>query len=140
MELPDKGRDKILEITSKTDGSRMKLRMINKESGHYGIVLETQKKKTSNVLYLEDALGYELGVLFLKDKKEELCSFKAISKVLEVNWHKHKEQLIAAYRNAGWMSPELMNIIHQVLNDCRVCQKFVSGKAESHSAQGYILQ
>ena len=32
--------------------------------------------------------------------------------------------MIAAYRNAGWMSPELLNIIHRVVNDCKVCQKF----------------
>ena len=31
---------------------------------------------------------------------------------------------MAAYRNAGWMSPELANIIDRVINDCKVCQKF----------------
>jgi len=56
--------------------------------------------------YLEDALGDELGILFLEDK-EELCSFKAVRQVHEVNRHKQKGQLIAAYLNAGWMSPEL---------------------------------
>ena len=35
------GRDKILEITSKTDGSRMKVRMIDTKGGHYVVVLET---------------------------------------------------------------------------------------------------
>ena len=79
--------------------------MIDTQGGHYGIVLEIQKKH--NVLYLEDALGDKLGVLFLEDKEEELCSVKAVRKVYEVNCHKHKDQLIAAYRNAGWMSPEL---------------------------------
>merc|ERR1712080_343181 len=54
----------------------------------------------------------------------ELCSCKAVRKVHEVNRHKQKEQLIAAYRNAGWMSPELTGIITQVVSDCRVCQKF----------------
>ena len=44
----------------------------------YAIILETRKKKTSNILYLEEPLGDELGVLFLEDKKEELCSFKAV--------------------------------------------------------------
>ena len=39
----------------------------------------------SNVHYLEDALGDELGVLFLEDKKEELCSFKEVRRVHEVN-------------------------------------------------------
>ena len=84
--------------------------MIDTQGGHYGIVLETQKKH--NDLYLEDALGDKLGVLFLEDKEEELCSFKAVRQVHEVNRHKQKDQLIAAYRNAGWMSPELQNIIH----------------------------
>ena len=86
--------------------------MIDTEGGHYGVILESRKKKDSNVLYLEDALGDNLGVLFLKDKKDELCSFKAVRKVHEVNGHKQKEQLIAAYCNSGWMSPELMNVIH----------------------------
>ena len=79
----------------------MKIKIIDTEGGHYGIILETQKKKTSNVLYLKDAHGNELGTLFLKDKKEELCSFNAVRKVHEVNRHKQKEQLITAYRNAG---------------------------------------
>ena len=41
-----------------------------------------------------------------------------------MNGHKGKEQLMAAYRNAGWMSPELSSTIDRVVNDCRVCQKF----------------
>ena len=93
--------------------------MIDTKGGHYGVVLETRRKK--NVLYLEDALGDKLGVLFLKEKKEELCSFKAIRRVHEVNRHKQKYQMIAAYSNAGWMSPELRIKIHQEVNDCRVC-------------------
>ena len=32
--------------------------------------------------------------------------------------------MIALHRNAGWMSPELRNIIHRVVNNCKVCQKF----------------
>ena len=73
--------------------------MIDTQGGHYGIVLETQKKQ--NVLYLEDALGDELGILFLEDKEEELCSFKAVWQVHEMNRHQQKYQLIAANRNAG---------------------------------------
>ena len=68
--------------------------------------------------------GNDLGILFMEDKKGELCSFKAVKKVHEVNRHKGKEQLMQAYRNAGWMSPEMMNIIERVVNDCKVCQKF----------------
>ena len=94
-------QDKILEIESKTDNSRISIKMIDTKGGHYGIILETRKK--NNVLYLEDALGDNLGVLFLEDKKDKLCSFKAVRKVHEVNRHKQKEQLIAAYRITGWM-------------------------------------
>ena len=38
------GRDKILKITSFTDGSRIQIQMIDTQGGHYGIVLETQRK------------------------------------------------------------------------------------------------
>ena len=74
-------------------------------------LFQKHRKKT-NVIYLEDALGDELGVLFLEDKEKELCSFKAVRRVHEVNRHKQKYQLIAAYRNEGWMSPELRNTTH----------------------------
>ena len=60
----------------------------------------------------------------MEDKEGYLCSFRAVRKVHEVNRHKGKEQLLAAYRNAGWMSPGLANIIDHVVNDCKVCQKF----------------
>ena len=96
--------------------------MIDTQGGHYGIVLDMQKRH--NVLYLEDALVDELGVLFLDDREEELCSFKALRQVHEVNCHKQKDQFITAYRNTGWMSPELRSIIHLVANNCKVCQKF----------------
>ena len=99
------GRDKILEITSLTDGSRIQIQMIDTQGGHYGVVLETQRRH--NVLYIEDALGDELGILFLEDQEQDLCSFKAVRQMHEINRHKTKEQLIAAYRNAGWMSHEL---------------------------------
>ena len=39
------GREKILEISSKTDGSRIQVRMIDTKGGHYGIILETQGRK-----------------------------------------------------------------------------------------------
>ena len=41
-----------------------------------------------------------------------------------MNRHKGKEQLMAAYRNTGWMSPEMANVFNQVISDCKVCQKF----------------
>ena len=112
------GRDKILEINNDS-GYRMKLKMVDTKNGHYAIVLETKEK---DVLYLENDLEDELGVLFLEDKKGELCSFKAVRKVHEVNRHKQKDQMIAAYRNAGWMSPEIRNTIQKVVNNCKVCK------------------
>ena len=99
------GRDKILEITSLTDGARVQIQIIDTQGGHYGIMLETQRRQ--NVLYIEDALGDELGILFFEDQENELCSFKAVWQVHKINRHKQKDQLIAAFRNAGWMSPEL---------------------------------
>ena len=37
-----RGRDKILEITSLLDGSRVQIQIIDTQGGHYGVVLETQ--------------------------------------------------------------------------------------------------
>ena len=59
----------------------------------------------------------------MEDKEGDLYS-NVLKKVHEVNRHKGKEQLLSAYRKAGWMSPELSNIIDRVVNDCKICQKF----------------
>ena len=95
--------------------------MVDTVGGYHGIILETKKKKkSSDIMFVED----DTGILFLEDAKDNLCSFKAIRKVNEVNRHKDKEQLIFAYRNAGWMSPDLVNMINHVVYNCCVCQKF----------------
>ena len=47
-------------------------------------------------------------VLFLEGAQGNLCSYKAVRKVHEVNHHKGKEQWISKYRNAGGMSPDLV--------------------------------
>ena len=70
--------------------------MIDTKGGRYRKILETQQKK--NVLYLEDALGEELGVLFQEDKQEELCSFKAVRRLHEVNHHKQKDSPVLKRR------------------------------------------
>ena len=89
------------------------------------MILETKKKKKNDeVLLVDDA-----GILFVEDARDELCSFKAIKKVYEINCHKGKGQLISVYRNAGWMSPEIVNMIDPFVNDCRVCQKFQNSVA-----------
>ena len=94
--------------------------MIDTEGGHYGIILETRKKEDTSLFLVED----DSGILFVQDDNGDLCSFKAVKNVHEVNHHKGKEQLMTAYRNAGWMSPELMNMVNRVVNDCKICQKF----------------
>ena len=116
------GQEKILEIQMKTgqDNGRKLLKMEETAGGHYGIVLETRKKKNTNLFLVEE----DSGILFMEDKEGDLCLFKAVRKVHEVNRHKGKEQLLSAYRNAGWMSPGLANIIDSIVNDCKVCQKF----------------
>ena len=93
--------------------------------GHYGIVLETRKKKNTNMFLIEE----DSGILFMEGMEGDLCSFKAVRKVHEINRHKGKEQLLTAYRNAGWMSPGLANIFDRVVNDCKVCQKFQTSVA-----------
>ena len=115
------GPEKMLEIHMKSSDDQGKkfLKMEDTAGGHYEIVLETRKEKEGMPLDEND-----LGILFMEDKKGELCSFTAVKKVHEVNRHKGKDQLMQAYRNAGWMSPEMMNIVERVVNDCKVCQKF----------------
>ena len=116
------GEEKILEIQMKTekDNGKKLVRMIDTAGGHYSLILETRKKSTSSLFLVED----DSGTLFVEDEEGDLCLFRSVRKVHEVNLHKGKEQLMAAYRNAGWMSPELSNIIDRMVNDCKVCQKF----------------
>ena len=88
------GPEKILEIQMKIGEDKEKkfLKMEDTVGGHYGIVLETRKKKNSNLFLLEDVSGK----LFMEDKEGDPCSFKAVRKVHEVNRHKGKEQLLSA--------------------------------------------
>ena len=77
--------EKILEIQLKSDQdcSRKLIRMVDTTGGHYGIVLETRK----NLLFIED----DSGILFMEDKKGDLCSFKSVRKVQKVNHHKRNK-------------------------------------------------
>ena len=77
--------------------------MVETAGGHYSIVLETKGKDSLEVLYLEE---------------EKSVSHKAVKKVNEINNHNRKEQIIATYRNAGWLNPDLVNTINRVDNDC----------------------
>ena len=58
-----------------------------------------------------------VDVLFLEDQEGELTSFKAIKKVHKVNDYKKKEQLINVYRNAVWISPEVIKTVNRVVNN-----------------------
>lgn len=102
---------KILE--TEIGGRQRDFMMLVTTGKHYGIILEMKGRKS-------------MDVLFLEDQEQELTSFKAIRKVHEVNNHKKREQLIGAYRNAGWISPDVVNTINRVVNDCQVCQSFRS--------------
>ena len=89
----------------KIDGHRKEFGMVETAGGHYSIVLETKGKDSLEVLYLED-------------EEEKSVSYKAVKKVHEINNHNRKEQIIATYRNAGWLNPDLVNTINRVDNDC----------------------
>ena len=78
------------------DNGKKLLKMEDTVGGHYGIVLETRKKKNASLFLVEE----DTEILFMEDKKGDLCSFKAVRKVQEVTRHKGKEQLLSAYRIA----------------------------------------
>ena len=82
-------KEKILEIQTKTDQdcSKKLIRLVDTVGGHYGIILETKKKKSLDLMFVEN----DTGILFLEDARDNLCSFKAIRKLHEVNCHKGKE-------------------------------------------------
>ena len=75
------GPQKMLEIHIKScdDKGKKFIRMENTSGGNYGIVLETRREKG------DSTIEEDLGILFMEDKKGELCSFKAVKKVHEVN-------------------------------------------------------
>ena len=101
----------------------MKIRMVDTSGGHYAIILEMRMKPDSSLLLVDDATE-DVPILFLKDAEGYLCSFRAIRMVYKINRHKRKEQMITAYCNVGWMSPELVMVKNCVVNNCRVCPKF----------------
>ena len=63
------------------------IKIIVTTGGHYGVILETKKKPSSNILLVED----DAGILFVDDENKDLCSFKSVTKVHEVNRHKGKD-------------------------------------------------
>ena len=79
--------------------------MVETANGFYSIVLATKGKDS-------------LDVLYLKDEQKKSASYKAVKKVHEINNHNRKEQIIATYRNAGWLNSDLVNTINRVDNDC----------------------
>ena len=77
--------------TGQDNGKKLP-KMEETAGGHYGIVLETRKQKNTNLFLVEE----DLGILFMDDKEGDLCSFRTVRKVHEVNRHKGKEQLLSA--------------------------------------------
>ena len=86
-----------INLKSGLNNGKKLIKMEDTTGGHYAIVLETRKKKDANMFLVEE----DSGILFMEDKEGDLCSFRAVRKVHEVNRHKGKEQLMAAYWNAG---------------------------------------
>ena len=76
----------------------------------YGVILET-RGRNHDLLSLTKDEDCGDNVLFMEDSENEICSMKAVKQVHEINRHKKKEQLVAAYRNAGWLSPQLVKTI-----------------------------
>ena len=74
------GKEKVLELESKLDGSKMQIKMVDTNGGYYAIVLDTRKTPDSHVLFLEDE-SQDIPILLLEDKKGDLCSFKSVRKV-----------------------------------------------------------
>ena len=101
--------NKILE--TKIDGEYKSFRIIETGSNHYGIEIENKDKEGEEILYT-------------KGNEKDLEKYNAIKKVHEVNNHKSADQLVAAYNKAGLMAPNTVKTIRQVVNDCKVCQKF----------------
>ena len=56
------------------DNGRKLLKMEETTGVHYRIVLETRKKKNTNLFLVEE----DLGILFIEDKEGDLCSFRAV--------------------------------------------------------------
>ena len=112
---------KVLEI--EPEGCHKELAVIDTKGNHYGVVLET-RGRNRDLLSLTKDEDCGDNVLFLEDSEGDLCSPKSVKQVHEINRHKKKEQLIAAYRNAGWLSPQLVKTIDSVVKQCKVCQKF----------------
>ena len=88
--------------------------MVETTGNHNALVLETRREEKQNVL-----------IIYEDKNAEKLVSYNEIRKVHEVNNDKGKEQLIHAYTNAGLICPEVMTRIKRVVNDCKICQKFM---------------
>ena len=93
------------------EGERKCFRMVTTEGKHFGIEINCEKENGEEVLYA-------------KEEKEPLDSFKAIRRVHEVTNHKSGQQLVTIHRNAGLNGPKLVKTVKSVLADCKVCQKF----------------
>ena len=81
--------------------------MVTTYSNDYRIFCETINIRDKDILYIED-------------KEDDSTPFESVRKVHEVNNHKGCDQLVSAYLRAGWMSPEISNVIKRAVKNCKV--------------------
>ena len=98
-------KNKVLE--TEIDGKRKDFRFIETGGKHVAIEIEKINLK-------------EEEIFFAKGEEKKLDTFKAIRKVHEVANHKSAEQLIIDYRNPGFIGPETVKTIRQVVKDCKI--------------------
>merc|ERR1712089_27735 len=97
-------------LETKIDGRRQNFRMVGTSGNHMALELEKTDLKEEQILFTTDG--------------EDVNNYKAIKKVHEVNNDKSADQLIIYYGRANLIGPETTKLIKQVVNDCKVCQKF----------------
>merc|ERR1712112_489285 len=68
--------------------------------------------------------GNHMAIEMSKEEDQKLQTLRAIRRVHEVNNHKSAEQLIKHYKTENLIGPDTIKTIKQVVQECRVCQKF----------------
>lgn len=63
--------------------------------------------------------------MYLEEKENDLTTYASMIKLHEVNNHRGEHQLINAYSKTGQMSPKVSENIKMVVQNCKICQKFV---------------
>ena len=97
-------KNKVLE--TEIEGEKKNFRII--ETGGNHVAIEIEKKQLR-----------EKEIFLAVGEDKPLQTNKAIRKVHEVTNHKSVEQLITIYRNAGLIEPGTINMIKNVVNECK---------------------